>query len=79
MTLIDQLERTVTTAVLGNDDNVAHTSLLEQFYAILITRLAQPMAYSQLLLILTESAQQSQQLRFFLMASGMMETRWYLI
>ena len=49
MTLIDQLERTVTTAVLGNDDNVAHTSLLEQFYAILITRLAQPMAYSQLL------------------------------
>lgn len=49
MTLIDQLERTVTTAVLGSDDNVAHTSLLEQFYAIFIMRLAQPMAYSQLL------------------------------
>lgn len=49
MTLIDQLDKTVTTAVLGDEDNVAHVSLLEQFYAILITRLAQPMAYAQLL------------------------------
>lgn len=49
MTIIDQLEQTVSIAVLGNDNDVAHTSLLEQFYAILIMRLAQPAVYSQLL------------------------------
>lgn len=49
MTIIDQLDQTVTTAVLGDDNSVAHNSLLEQFYAILITRLAQPTVYSQLL------------------------------
>ena len=49
MTIIDQLDQTVTTAVLGDDNSVAHISLLEQFYAILITRLAQPAVYSQLL------------------------------
>lgn len=49
MTIIDQLDQTVTTAVLGDDNSVAHSSLLEQFYAILITRLAQPTVYSQLL------------------------------
>ena len=49
MTIIDQLDQTVTTAVLGNNNNVAHVSLLEQFYAIFITRLAQPDVYTQLL------------------------------
>ncbi len=49
MTIIDQLEQTVSIAVLGNDNDVAHTSLLEQFYAILIMRLAQPAVYSQML------------------------------
>lgn len=49
MTIIDQLDQTVTTSVLGNNNNVAHVSLLEQFYAILITRLAQPDVYTQLL------------------------------
>ncbi|MEN2752071.1 hypothetical protein AAIR29_10555 [Psychrobacter sp. FBL11] len=48
MTIIDQLEQTVTTAVLGNNSSVAHVSLLEQFYAIFITRLAQPDVYKQL-------------------------------
>ena len=61
MNIIDQLEQTVTSAVLGgysNDDhtnqadngNVSHVSLLEQFYAILAARLALPQVYSQLLL-----------------------------
>ena len=49
MTLINQLEQTVTEAVADDDTNVAQTSLLEQFYAIFIMRLAQPMVYSQLL------------------------------
>lgn len=49
MTIIDQLEQTVTTAVLNNNSSVAHVSLLEQFYAIFITRLAQPDVYKQLL------------------------------
>jgi hypothetical protein len=57
MTIIEQLEQTVTPAVLGDSgkssDNsrqsVAHISLLEQFYAILITRLAVPEVYTQLL------------------------------
>ncbi|WP_288727476.1 hypothetical protein [uncultured Psychrobacter sp.] len=60
MNIIDQLEQTVTSAVLGgysNDDhtnqadngNVSHVSLLEQFYAILAARLALPQVYSQLL------------------------------
>lgn len=49
MTIIDQLDQTVTTAILGDDNSVARNSLLEQFYAILITRLAQPTVYSQLL------------------------------
>ena len=60
MNIIDQLEQTVTSAVLGgysNDDNinqadngnVSKVSLLEQFYAILAARLALPQVYSQLL------------------------------
>ena len=60
MNIIDQLEQTVTSAVLGgysNDDNinqadngnVSHVSLLEQFYAILAARLALPQVYSQLM------------------------------
>ena len=60
MNIIDQLEQTVTSAVLGgysNDDNtgqvdnssVSHVSLLEQFYAMLAARLALPQIYSQLL------------------------------
>jgi len=51
MNIIDQLEQTVTPAVIGNDDsnNVAYVSLLEQFYAVLAARLAVPQVYSQLL------------------------------
>ncbi|WP_394124476.1 hypothetical protein [Psychrobacter nivimaris] len=51
MNIIDQLEQTVTPAVMGNDDsnNVAYVSLLEQFYAVLAARLAVPKVYSQLL------------------------------
>lgn len=49
MSLIDQLDQTVSTAVLGDDNNVSHLLLLEQFYAIFIMRLAQPAVYSQLL------------------------------
>lgn len=49
MTIIDQLEHTVTPAVLGKNDSVAHMSLLEQFYAILVTCLAEPQVYTQLL------------------------------
>ncbi|MGO2278671.1 hypothetical protein [Psychrobacter sp. AOP7-D1-21] len=51
MNIIDQLEQTVTPAVMGNDDsnNIAYVSLLEQFYAVLAARLAGPQIYSQLL------------------------------
>ncbi|BBI66297.1 hypothetical protein PKHYL_04880 [Psychrobacter sp. KH172YL61] len=52
MSIIDQLEQTVTPAILGEhnrSDSVAYISLLEQFYAILATRLAVPQVYSQLL------------------------------
>ena len=51
MNIIDQLEQTVTPAVMGNDDsnNVAYFNLLEQFYAVLAARLAVPQVYSQLL------------------------------
>ena len=51
MNIIDQLEQTVTPAVMGNDDsnNVAYVNLLEQFYAVLAARLAVPQVYSQLL------------------------------
>ncbi len=52
MSIIDQLEQTVTPAILGEhnrSDSVAYISLLEQFYAILATRLAVPQIYSQLL------------------------------
>ena len=51
MNIIDQLEQTVTPAVMGNDDsnNVAYVSLLEQFYAVLAACLAVPQVYSQLL------------------------------
>ncbi|WP_201533842.1 hypothetical protein [Psychrobacter immobilis] len=52
MSMIDQLEKTVTPAVLGDSDikdNVAYVSLLEQFYAILAARLAVPQVYSQLI------------------------------
>ncbi|TXD97056.1 hypothetical protein ES754_08580 [Psychrobacter frigidicola] len=48
MNIIDQLEQTVTPAVLGLSSNVAQVSLLEQFYAILVTRLALPEVYTQL-------------------------------
>ena len=53
MTIIDHLEQTVTCAVLGTSahapTSVAAVSLLEQFYALLITRLAIPTVYTQLL------------------------------
>lgn len=50
MSIIDQLEKTVTPAVIGernSNDSVAYISLLEQFYAILASRLALPQVYSQ--------------------------------
>ena len=51
MTIIDHLEQTVTSAVLGASaqTSVAAVSLLEQFYALFITRLAIPAVYTQLL------------------------------
>ncbi|WP_296190732.1 MULTISPECIES: hypothetical protein [unclassified Psychrobacter] len=63
MNIIDQLEQIVTPAVLGSQINneqviddhhidngrVSYVSLLEQFYAILVARLALPQIYSQLL------------------------------
>lgn len=50
MSIIDQLEKTVTPAVLGDKKgSVAYVSLLEQFYAILAARLALPQIYSQLI------------------------------
>ncbi|WP_201526499.1 hypothetical protein [Psychrobacter frigidicola] len=48
MNVIDQLEKIVTPAVLGTNSSVAHVSLLGQFYAILVTRLAVPEVYTQL-------------------------------
>ncbi|MGP9688782.1 hypothetical protein ACT3TH_06445 [Psychrobacter sp. AOP22-C1-C5] len=66
MSIIDQLERTVTPAVLGESDrksSVAYVSLLEQFYAILVARLALPQVYSHLIrndnVITTERAVES--------------------
>ena len=49
MNIIEQLEQHVTPAVLGDNSSVAHICLLEQFYAILVARLALPEVYSQLL------------------------------
>ena len=52
MSIIEQLEQSVTPAILGEQgrgDSVAYISLLEQFYAILATRLAVPQVYSQLI------------------------------
>lgn len=52
MSIINQLEKTVTPAVLGDSDgkdNVAYVGLLEQFYAILAARLALPQVYSNLI------------------------------
>ena len=49
MSIIEKLEHTVTPALLGNIDNVAYVSLLEEFYAIVVSRLAIPQIYSQLL------------------------------
>ena len=48
MNIVNQLEQTVTPAVLGASHNVAQNSLLEQFYALLVTRLAMPEVYQQL-------------------------------
>ncbi|WP_201596841.1 hypothetical protein [Psychrobacter vallis] len=64
MSIIDQLEKTVTPAVLGDKrNNVAYVSLLEQFYAILAARLALPQVYSQLIrddqMIVTDSVRES--------------------
>ena len=49
MSIIEQLEKTVTAAILGDKGSVSHVSLLEQFYAILASRLALPHIYSQVL------------------------------
>lgn len=49
MTIIEKLERTVSLPILGADYSVANASLLEQFYALLIARLATAQAYTQLL------------------------------
>ena len=53
MTIIDQLETTLTPAILGDslgeNADLASISLLEQFYALLVARLATADIYSQLL------------------------------
>ncbi|MGP6467511.1 hypothetical protein, partial [Pantoea agglomerans] len=49
MTIIEQLEQSVSLPLLGAEHNIAHISLLEQFYALLIVRLALPKVYTQLL------------------------------
>ncbi|WP_435979848.1 hypothetical protein [Psychrobacter sp. DM4] len=49
MNIIEHLEQTVSTVVLGNSMDAAQLSLLEQFYAILATRLSMPKVYSMLL------------------------------
>lgn len=52
MSIINQLEKTVTPAIVGNSNdknNVAYISLLEQFYAILAARLALPQIYSHIM------------------------------
>ncbi len=49
MTIIEQLEQSVSLAILGEQHNIAHISLLEPFYALLIARLASPKVYTQLL------------------------------
>ena len=52
MSIINQLEKTVTPAILGNSNdknNVAYIGLLEQFYAILAARLALPPVYSHIM------------------------------
>ena len=55
MKIIDHLETTLTAAIAGDDPSVADVSLLEQFYAILVTRLASAQIYSQLLSSQTSS------------------------
>ncbi len=49
MTIIEHLEQSASLRLLGEEQNIAHISLLEPFYALLIARLAQPKAYTQLL------------------------------
>ena len=49
MTIIDQLEQAITSQVSEDSSNMAHISLLEQFYAILVTRLASTEIYTELL------------------------------
>lgn len=48
MTIITQLENTVTPAIVGAAGGVAHRNLLEQFYAILVNRLAIPEVFTKL-------------------------------
>lgn len=48
MTIIDQLESLITPAIVGDESSVASISLLEQFYAILVSRLAIADVYNQL-------------------------------
>ncbi|WP_169392207.1 MULTISPECIES: hypothetical protein [Psychrobacter] len=48
MTIINHLDSTVTPAILGNSGGAAHQNLLEQFYAILVNRLALPEVITQL-------------------------------
>lgn len=49
MTIIEQLETSVSIPVLGAETSIDHISLLEQFYAVMIARLSVPQAYTQLL------------------------------
>ena len=48
MNIITQLDQIVTPAVLGVSGNVAQISLLEHFYALMVSRLAVPEVYQQL-------------------------------
>lgn len=70
MSIIDQLEQSVTSAVLGADGSVAQISLLEQFYAVLITRLALPEVYTQL------QRSDSSQMEGSIVSSPLFEQLW---
>ncbi|MGM8885909.1 hypothetical protein ACS8FD_08195 [Psychrobacter sp. 1U2] len=62
MTIIEQLEQSVSLPLLGAEQDIARISLLEQFYALLIARLTLPKVYTQLLQAappLTAQAEQS--------------------
>ena len=59
MNIMTHLDQTVTPAVLGVSGNVAQISLLEHFYALMVSRLAVPEVYQQLQFNEQKNSQQS--------------------